>query len=119
MDFLFSFFEPWLVFFSEDPVVLAVQTGLVVIVSLLIFLVFFTAKDIVRRSNSFAATILSIFLVAFLPLIGFLFYILLRPSLTLQEKELHKRVHDLWLRAKRTEDHKKKQKKVQEETSED
>lgn len=117
MDILFSFLEPWLVFFSEDPVVLSIQAGLIVVVSLLIFLVFYTAKDIVLRSTSFAATLFSILLVALLPLIGFLLYILLRPTLTLREKQLHKEVHDLWSqRQKHKEEHahQKKNKKPQE-----
>ncbi|MBU0458408.1 hypothetical protein KJ652_03945 [Patescibacteria group bacterium] len=90
-----TYLEPWLLFLAEDPILRAGQLSLMVVGFLAIFLVFFTTRDIILRTNSFFLMLFCILIVALLPGVGFLIYLLIRPSRTLKEKELENLVNDL------------------------
>lgn len=62
---------------------------------LAVFLVLFTARDITLRSQSFVWQVLAIVLVALLPIVGFMIYILIRPSRTSKERELEYLLREL------------------------
>lgn len=55
---------------------------------LLVFIIFLVTKDILQRTNSFFLMLISIVLVTFLPFVGALLYLLIRPSRTLAEKQV-------------------------------
>lgn len=94
-SFLTTFVEPWLLFLADDPQLRLLQ-GLMLFVGLIvIFLVFFTTRDILLRTNSFWYMFLSILLVAFLPIAGFFLYLLIRPARTVKERELEKMVKEI------------------------
>lgn len=79
--------DPFLLFLSEDPLLRAIQAGMLGGGALLIFLVFYATRDILLRTHAFWYTAFCILLVALLPGIGFLLYLLVRPSRTLRERE--------------------------------
>src|SRR5207247_2337229 len=75
-------------FLSQDPGVRTMQILLVSTAVIVVFLVFYVLRDIVLRSSSFFVQLLCILLVAFLPLVGFLLYLLVRPARTVKEREM-------------------------------
>ena len=75
-------------FLNLDPLIRGLQIALGVFSALLIFLVFWTTRDIVRRSRSLFVQLSCILLVAALPIVGFFLYLLLRPRRTIEEKEM-------------------------------
>ena len=81
-----SFFQPWLTLFADDPALRAIQAAVLLCGALLVFLVFFTTRDILLRTKNFWYMFVSILLVALVPVIGFLIYLLIRPSRTLKER---------------------------------
>lgn len=83
-----NFFAPIAGMFAEDPTLRMLQAGLILLGSLIVFLVLFTARDIILRTRSFLFQLFCIVLVAILPGIGFMIYLLIRPSRTLKEREL-------------------------------
>jgi len=90
-----SFLEPWLLFLAEDPLLRLLQGAMLLLGVILIFLVFYTARDILLRTHSFVYMCFSILLVAILPVAGFLLYLLIRPARTIKERELEKAVKKL------------------------
>lgn len=109
--FLFqSILEPWLQFLADDPTLRAVQGGMLLVGAVMVFLVFFATRDILLRTKSFWYMLLSILLVAGLPVLGFLLYLLVRPARTLKEREMEQML--LELTGKNTHaEHKKAKKK--------
>ncbi len=83
MNFFPSLLENFSIFFSADPSILLVQSFMASAAFIIIFLVLFATRDILLRTHSFPYQIFCILLVAALPLLGFLFYLLIRPSRTL------------------------------------
>lgn len=83
-----QFAQPWFVFLAEDPTLRLLQFGMLFVGVIVIFLVFFTTRDILLRTHSFWAMFFSIVLVAALPVIGFFLYLLVRPARTIKEREL-------------------------------
>lgn len=83
-----SLFSPWLMFLAEDPALRLLQGGMLLVGVVVIFLVFFTTRDILLRTHSFWYMFLSIILVAALPVLGFFLYLLIRPSRTSKEREM-------------------------------
>lgn len=81
------FSQPWLVFLAEDPALRLLQIGMLLLGCIVIFLVFFATKDILLRTHSFWYMCICIILVALLPIVGFLLYILIRPPRTIKERE--------------------------------
>ncbi|OIO54131.1 hypothetical protein AUJ46_03870 [Candidatus Peregrinibacteria bacterium CG1_02_54_53] len=90
-----SFFDPFLLFVSADPLLRAVQTGLLLIGAVVIFLVFFVTRDILLRTHSFWYMALCIVLTALLPGVGFLIYLLIRPPRSIRERQLDERIEAL------------------------
>ncbi|MBU0766575.1 hypothetical protein KKF55_02210 [Patescibacteria group bacterium] len=90
-----SYIEPWLLFVSEDPVLRMWQGSLIFVGVLAIFLVFYTTRDVILRTHSFLYMLFSILLVALLPGVGFLMYILIRPARTIKERELEKMIQNI------------------------
>src|SRR3989344_8608854 len=75
-----------------DPLIRAAQIGLGVLAVSLAYLVFFATRDILKRTNSMAYQLFCILLVATLPVVGFCFYLLIRPTQTLSEKHMAENV---------------------------
>jgi len=90
-----SILEPWLLFLAEDPLLRLLQGGMLLVGAIVVFLVFFTTRDILLRTNSFLYMFLSIVLVAALPIVGFFLYLLIRPASTLRERELRRLLEQL------------------------
>lgn len=90
-----SFFDPFLLFVSEDPLLRVMQGGFLLIGSVVIFLVFYATRDILLRTHSFWYMAFCIVLVAILPVIGFLLYLLIRPARTICEREQEALVRSL------------------------
>ncbi|PIR54152.1 hypothetical protein COU75_02340 [Candidatus Peregrinibacteria bacterium CG10_big_fil_rev_8_21_14_0_10_42_8] len=88
LSFLQQFAQPWFVFLSEDPTLRLLQFGMLFVGVIVIFLVFFTTRDILLRTHSFWIMFFSIVLVALLPVIGFFLYLLIRPARTIKEREV-------------------------------
>lgn len=99
LEQLTTFLDPWLVFLSDDPGLRLMQGAMILAGAIAIFLVFFATRDILLRTHSFFYMFVCIVLVAVLPVIGFLLYLLIRPSRTLAHRELEEKI-DLLLRQK-------------------
>jgi hypothetical protein len=89
VNFFSSLLESSSALLASDSTVLAVQIFLGLSACGLVFLVLFTTRDILMRTNSFLYQIACILLVALLPVVGFLMYVLIRPSRTLAERAMH------------------------------
>lgn len=85
---------------SDNPALRALQLMLLVAAVVSVYLVLFTTRDSILRSESFWFQLVSIMLVACLPVVGFLLYVLYRPSQTLMEKELHQNIRTLLARTR-------------------
>ncbi len=88
-------FRPFLVLLAEDPVLRALQLFLLAGGFLAIFLVMFVTRDILQRTRSFSYQLLSIALVALLPIVGFFLYLLVRPARSLREREMEEMLKKL------------------------
>ena len=73
----------------------SVQVSLGIMASGLVFLVFYTTRDVMLRSRSLFFQISSILLVAALPVVGFLIYVLVRPSQTIKTRKLEQSISSL------------------------
>lgn len=87
MDSLFSSVDLFS-FFTGDPALRFLQGSLLSVAAILLFLLLFTLRDILGRTHSLAYQILCIVIVALLPGIGFLLYLLIRPRMTLWERAI-------------------------------
>jgi hypothetical protein len=95
LTFLQGFAQPWLVFLAEDPALRLLQAAMLLVGVVVIFLVFFTTRDILLRTHSFWYMFISIVIVAALPIAGFFLYLLIRPSRTNKEREMEELVTEL------------------------
>ncbi len=75
-------------FFLDNPVLRAQQTALVFIAVVVLFLLFYALRDILLRTRSFLYQFVCIVIVAVFPIVGFLLYLLIRPTRTIKEREL-------------------------------
>lgn len=82
-----TFLSPLAGIFAANPTVRAVQGALLILAVIDVFLVLYTLRDMLLRTRSFLYQFVCILLVAALPGVGFLFYLLIRPSRTLQQRE--------------------------------
>lgn len=101
-SFLQNFAQPWLVFLAEDPALRLLQAGMLLVGVVVIFLVFFTTRDILLRTHSFWYMFISIVIVAALPVVGFFLYLLIRPSQTNNEREIHETLAELLIEVRQT-----------------
>lgn len=90
-----SLLDPWLVFLSDDPTLRLLQASMLLSGGIVVFLVFYTTRDILLRSQSFWYMFSSIILVAALPIVGFFLYLLIRPARTIKERELEEKITKL------------------------
>jgi hypothetical protein len=65
---------------------------------LVVFFVLFTTRDILLRTNSFLYQVFCIVLVAVLPLVGFLIYLLIRPARTVADRRLDRNIAEVLVR---------------------
>ncbi len=84
-----------LTFLSADPSLRLLQGLLLTIAVLVVYLVFFTLRDVLLRSRNFAFQLFAILLVAFLPIVGFLLYMLIRPVQTLADRRRDRMLREL------------------------
>lgn len=82
--------------FTQDPFLLASQFLIIFLAGLVLFLIFFTLRDILLRTHSFPYQFLCILLVAALPVVGFLLYIIIRPARSLAQRETDRQISDVW-----------------------
>lgn len=80
---------------SDDPAALAAQSAVLLIALVLLFLLLFTLRDILLRTHSFLYQALCLLIVALLPGIGFLFYLLIRPARTIKEREVERMLREV------------------------
>jgi len=95
---MFSFqalFGTWSTYMAQDAAVRSMQIWLLTAGVVLIFLLFYATRDILLRSRSFWYQLFSILLVAALPGVGFLLYMLIRPSRTLKERAMESLLREL------------------------
>jgi preprotein translocase subunit YajC len=88
MNFFNALTKPFASFLSSDPDTAMMQAGLLALVIVILFLLFYTLRDIVLRTRSFVYQCFCILLVAFLPGVGFLLYLLIRPARTIKQREV-------------------------------
>jgi hypothetical protein len=84
-----------LFFFSDNPAMRAVQISLVVLAVIAVLLVCFATKDILLRTHSFLYQASCVLLVACLPIVGYVLYLLVRPARTVMDREMADRVETL------------------------
>ncbi len=82
--------EFFLSLLTDNPAIRMVQLSLLGLAVVAIYLVFYATRDILLRTRSFLYQIACILLVALLPVVGFLLYLLVRPASTLRERELER-----------------------------
>jgi hypothetical protein len=109
----------FLVFLSENPTLRLFQFVLLATAVLAVYLVFFVTRDVLLRSRSFFFQFISIILTAGLPIVGFLLYLLLRPSRTLKESEMEAMLLEVLDRLPEGERSHKKAKKSQKTKAEE
>ncbi len=80
---------------SDSPIIRWLQVAIIFLVLFDVYLVFFVMRDVLLRTESFAIQVMSVLLAGVLPVIGFLAYLLLRPSRTLKEREMEELLHQL------------------------
>ena len=100
-SFLLEYIDPWLSFLAADPPLRILQLTMIILVSIGIFLVFYATRDIMLRTHSILYTIPCILLVAFVPLVGFLLYLLIRPARTIKEREMYAMLSELSAKPKK------------------
>jgi hypothetical protein len=88
--------DPWLLFLAGDPVLRALQGVLLLLGVIVIFTVFYATRDILLRTHSFPVMLLSIVLVAFLPIVGFFLYLLVRPARTISQRLTDSRTEEIY-----------------------
>ncbi len=89
---LFPFVQNFSTFFADSPSVLCAQIGMLSLGFFLVCIVLFTTRDVMLRIDSFFYQLLCVFLVASLPLVGFLLYVLFRPSRTLAFQRMEAKI---------------------------
>ncbi len=89
------FVDAWIQSYSASPAFFFTQVALFFVALILVFLVFFTTRDVLIRSRSFLFQLFSIVLVAALPILGFLIYLLIRPASTVRERALEANVSEI------------------------
>ncbi len=77
----------WLVLLTDNPVLRLFQLALIVLAIIAVFLVFYVLRDVLLRSRSFVFQLSAVIVTALLPGVGFLLYLLVRPPVTLRERE--------------------------------
>jgi hypothetical protein len=82
-------------FFLDEPFLRLQQAGVLSLGALLVYLILYSTRDILLRTNSLLYMLFSILLVTALPIVGFLLYLLIRPARTIAQRELSMLVNEL------------------------
>ena len=82
-------------FFLDEPFLRMQQGGVMLLGVVLVYLILFTTRDILLRTNSLLYMLFSILLVTVFPIVGFLLYLLIRPARTIKQRELSMLVDEL------------------------
>lgn len=77
-----------LFFLSENPALRMMQIVLVLLGIIAVYLVCFSTRDIILRTQSFLYQVVAVLIVACLPIVGFFLYLLIRPARTIKEREI-------------------------------
>lgn len=88
--------QQWLTLLADNPALRLLQIAMLILGVIAVFLVCFATRDILLRTQSFLLQILCILLVAFLPIIGYLIYLLIRPARTVKEREMERMVQAIF-----------------------
>jgi hypothetical protein len=96
------------VLLSDSPAIRAIQVAIVLVVLFDVYLIFYVVRDVLLRTQNLFVQILCIFLPVVFPVIGFLAYLLLRPSRTLKEREMEQLLHQLLEQKKHERSHQEK-----------
>lgn len=81
--------------FSTLTPAMFMQAGVIAVSTILLFLLLFTLRDIILRSQSFAMQAFCVLLTGALPIVGFLIYLLIRPARTVKEREMEDLLYEL------------------------
>ncbi len=81
---------------ARNPLLVSTQLSILLLLSLVLFLLFYALRDILLRTRSLPYQFLCILLVAALPVAGFLLYLLIRPARTLAQRETDRKIGELW-----------------------
>lgn len=87
--------EAWFSFFTDDPGLRVMQGGVILLASVLIFLIFYTTRDILLRTSSLLYQLACIIMVAIFPIVGFLAYLLIRPARTVKQREMEQMLKEV------------------------
>jgi len=93
MDFFTTFLASMRGTLAAIPIIPAITIALSII---LVFLILYATRDILLRTHSFVYQFVCIVLVALLPGLGFLLYLLIRPARTTWQKEMHQLLYHMW-----------------------
>jgi ABC-type nickel/cobalt efflux system permease component RcnA len=91
----FPSFEGFSQLFAANPSLVVMQLCMIAAGVLLVYLVLYATRDILLRTHSFLYQIAVIILVSVLPVIGFLLYLLIRPSTTNRQRKMEHDVHEV------------------------
>ncbi|OGJ56182.1 hypothetical protein A2635_04685 [Candidatus Peribacteria bacterium RIFCSPHIGHO2_01_FULL_51_9] len=97
--------------FAEQPLLRIVQVSLLALGLFEVFVLFWTTRDVLLRSESLLFQFFSLAMVAVLPVVGFLFYLLIRPSRTLREQHFEQMLTELLRSHKKGERDRQRMKK--------
>ena len=89
------FLDSFLGLFSVNPAILLLQVGMACTAVLVVFLLAFVTRDVLLRYESFLMQCFWIVIVFCLPIIGFLLYLVLRPSRTVRERRLEHTINTI------------------------
>lgn len=87
--------EAWFSFFTDDPGLRVMQGAVILLASVLIFLIFYTTRDILLRTSSLLYQLACIIMVAIFPIVGFLAYLLIRPARTVKQREMEQMLKEV------------------------
>jgi hypothetical protein len=90
-----DFAQPLLHFLADDPALLMLQGAMVAASFLAIYLIFLVTRDVLLRTHSLPFMVFSILLVALVPFVGFLLYLLIRPPSTLLERDRDRMLQEI------------------------
>lgn len=80
----------------SDPFLLVTQVLIGLLCATVLFLLFYTLRDILLRTHALSYQFFCILLVAVFPIIGFLLYLLIRPARTVMQRETDRKTDALW-----------------------
>ena len=113
MESSYPLLESVSAFLSANPTVLLVQSLMISTTCVVIFLILFVLRDILLRTHSFLYQVFCVVLVAALPVIGFLLYLLIRPSRTIAERTLEHKIDEVLGRLASSQQKKQQNKKAE------